>query len=205
MSSRSQPGEHPSHGVRSSPDPRHHLTPLTSADIHPANPLPTPTRTGRNFVYYPKGTKLTATDCSPAMVEVARSKAGECEASSVDVRVEDVQARKGMGFKAGSFDTVVDTFGLCSYEDPVAALREMARVCKRGDQRGRILLIEHGRSQSHAWLTNILDKHARPHAAKWGCYWNRDIVGIVKEAGLTIVQRHEFHFGTTQLIVAESP
>lgn len=123
----------------------------------------------------------------------------------MDVRVEDVQARKGMGFKAGSFDTVVDTFGLCSYEDPVAALREMARVCKRGDKRGQILLIEHGRSQSHAWLTNILDKHARPHAAKWGCYWNRDIVGIVKEAGLTIVQRHEFHFGTTQLIVAESP
>ena len=204
MSSRSQPGEHPSHQIRSSPDPRHHLTPLTSADIHPANPLPTPTRTGRNFVYYPKGTKLTATDCSPAMVEVARSKAGECEASSVDVRVQDVQARKGMGFKSGSFDTVVDTFGLCSYEDPVAALREMARVCKRGDQRGRILLIEHGRSESHAWLTNILDKHARPHAAKWGCYWNRDIVGIVKEAGLTIVQRHEFHFGTTQLIVAES-
>ena len=191
---------------RSSPDPRHHLTPLTFTDLHPAHPQLAPTRTGRNFGYYPKGTKLTATDCSPAMVEVARTKAaGECEASSVDVRVEDVQARKGMGFKAGSFDTVVDTFGLCSYEDPVAALREMARVCKRGDERGRILLIEHGRSQSHAWLTNILDKHARPHAAKWGCYWNRDIVGIVKEAGLTIVQRHEFHFGTTQLIVAESP
>ena len=132
--------------IRSSPDPRHHLTPLTFTDLHPAHPLPTPTRTGRNFGYYPKGTKLTATDCSPAMVEVARTKAGECEASSVDVRVEDVQARKGMGFKAGSFDTVVDTFGLCSYEDPVAALREMARVCKRGDQRGRILLIEHGRS-----------------------------------------------------------
>ena len=189
---------------RSSPDPRHHLTPLTFTDLHPAHPQLAPTRTGRNFGYYPKGTKLTATDCSPAMVEVARTKAGECEASSVDVRVEDVQARKGMGFKAGSFDTVVDTFGLCSYEDPVAALREMARVCKRGDERGRILLIEHGRSESHAWLTNILDKHARPHAAKWGCYWNRDIVGIVKEAGLTIVQRHEFHFGTTQLIVAES-
>ena len=187
-----------------SPDPRHHLTPLTFTDLHPAHCLLTPTSTGRNFGYYPKGTKLTATDCSPAMVEVARTKAGECEASSVDVRVEDVQARKGMGFKSGSFDTVVDTFGLCSYEDPVAALREMARVCKRGDERGRILLIEHGRSESHAWLTNILDKHASPHAAKWGCYWNRDIVGIVKEAGLTIVQRHEFHFGTTQLIVAES-
>ena len=26
-----------------------------------------------------------------------------------------------MRFESGSFDTVVDTFGLCSYEDPVAA------------------------------------------------------------------------------------
>ena len=45
-----------------------------------------------------------------------------------------MQAKKGMGFESGSFDTVVDTFGLCSYEDPVAALREMARVCRRGDR-----------------------------------------------------------------------
>lgn len=37
----------------------------------------------------------------------------------------------------------MDTFGLCSYEDPVKALTEMQRVCKKG---GRILLLEHGRS-----------------------------------------------------------
>ena len=142
------------------------------------------------------------------MVEVCRAKVTS-SSSAIDVRVEDVQAKKGMGFESGSFDTVVDTFGLCSYEDPVAALREMARVCRRGDRQGegggRLLLIEHGRSRSHAWLTNILDKHAAPHAAKWGCYWNRDIVGIVREAGLEIVQRHEFHFGTTHLIVAKPP
>ena len=37
------------------------------------------------------------------------------------------------------FDTVVDTFGLCSYDDPVAVLKEMQRVCKPD---GKILLLE---------------------------------------------------------------
>jgi hypothetical protein len=32
-------------------------------------------------------------------------------------------------FRRGEFDTVVDTFGLCSCADPVAALREMSKVC----------------------------------------------------------------------------
>ncbi|KXZ53082.1 hypothetical protein GPECTOR_8g74 [Gonium pectorale] len=44
-------------------------------------------------------------------------------------------------FGAASFDTVIDTFGLCSHEDPVQALREMARVCKPG---GKILLLQAG-------------------------------------------------------------
>jgi ubiquinone/menaquinone biosynthesis C-methylase UbiE len=30
----------------------------------------------------------------------------------------------------GVYDTVVDTLGLCSCEDPRAVLREMQRVCK---------------------------------------------------------------------------
>ena len=44
--------------------------------------------------------------------------------------------------------------GLCSYEDPVKALREMARVCKTEQQGGRLLLLEHGRSW--LWPVNVL-------------------------------------------------
>lgn len=53
------------------------------------------------------------------------------------------------------------------------------------------------------WLSNILDKFAAPHAAKWGCYWNRDILQIVRDAGLEIVESRTFHFGTTYYIVAK--
>jgi ubiquinone/menaquinone biosynthesis C-methylase UbiE len=57
----------------------------------------------------------------------------------VDLALMDSHALR---FEDRSFDTVVDTFGLCSYDDPVAVLKEMARCCK-GD--GTILLIEHGK------------------------------------------------------------
>lgn len=47
-------------------------------------------------------------------------------------------------FEDNSFDTVVDTFGLCSYNDPIKVLHEMKRVCKKD---GKIILIEHGKGK----------------------------------------------------------
>jgi len=67
-------------------------------------------------------------------------------------------------------------------------------VCSAGLREG---------SPTRRWLSNILDKFAAPHAAKWGCYWNRDIPQIVRDAGLEIVESRTFHFGTTHYIVAK--
>ena len=189
------------------------------------------------MAYYPPGVRLTATDCSAPMVEVFRAKAeraeyapsepaekekkekrGETRAVSnpnpkdgasqrvlVDARVSDAAASP---FETGTFDAVVDTFGLCSFEDPVAALREMSRVCRgktlgagKEAPAGKIYLLEHGRSD-WVWVSNILDKHADPHAKRWGCYWNRDILAIVREAGLEIEYVARYHLGTTYVIVA---
>jgi hypothetical protein len=92
----------------------------------------------------------------------------------------------------------VDTFGLCSFEDPVAALQEMERVAKDD---GQILLLEHGRSH-YDWLNSILDKNSHRHTARWGCIWNRDIEALVRSAGLEVVSLSRWHFGTTYVIVA---
>ena len=135
----------------------------------------------------------------------------------VDARVCDAAIAP---FESDSFDAVVDTFGLCSFEDPVAALREMSRVCRGKKKKkknagagagsgdapgsGKIYLLEHGRSDWD-WVSNILDKHADPHAKRWGCYWNRDILAIVREAGLEIESVARYHLGTTYVIVAAPP
>jgi methyltransferase OMS1 len=61
-------------------------------------------------------------------------------------------------YPESSFDTVVDTFELCSIDDPVAVLKELQGVCKAG---GKILLLEHGRSKAFSGLSSYLDKRTR--------------------------------------------
>ncbi|PSC68852.1 serine protease [Micractinium conductrix] len=109
--------------------------------------------------------------------------------------------REWRSFPPRSFDVVVDTFGLCSQSDPVTALKEMARLCKPG---GRILLLQHGKG-SWDFVNGILDRGAGEHHKRWGCWWNRDIERIVRQAGLRVETSSRWHFGTTYLIVARPP
>jgi methyltransferase OMS1 len=77
------------------------------------------------------------------------------------------------------YDTILQTFGLCSVRDPVSLLSLMASSLQPNT--GRILLIEHGRS---VWdlVNGLLDRGARGHHERFGCWWNRDIEVIVSEA-----------------------
>ncbi|KAI0594931.1 hypothetical protein F4775DRAFT_571965 [Biscogniauxia sp. FL1348] len=79
------------------------------------------------------------------------------------------------------YDTILQTFGLCSVRDPVALIANLARAVRPGDG-GRILLLEHGRSDWWEFVNGMLDRSARGHFTRFGCWWNRDVEAIVREA-----------------------
>ena len=101
-----------------------------------------------------------------------------------------------LAFGDGTFDTVVSTLGTCTFPDPVQALREMRRVCRPG---GRILLMEHGRSDWPS-IATWQDRRAPKHAAFLGCWWNREPVENARKAGLEPVVAKRAFFGMVHVI-----
>jgi ubiquinone/menaquinone biosynthesis C-methylase UbiE len=66
---------------------------------------------------------VTASDLSPAMVDIARDRLGK--ASNASISVEDAQA---LSFLDGSFEAVLCNLGLMFFPDPARALSEFRRV-----------------------------------------------------------------------------
>ncbi|CAD7957614.1 unnamed protein product [Amoebophrya sp. A25] len=79
------------------------------------------------------------------------------------------------------FDTCVETFGLCSYGEPLKALREMWSILRPG---GRLVLLEHGRpKEGMLGIVRYLSEISmRRNLHLFGCNANLDIQGLVKEA-----------------------
>lgn len=164
--------------------------------------------TGRNLDYYSFSKsrqpndggvdEVILTDISEEMLRQARDKVKQHKNKErFGLFVADAKEMTKY-YPDDSFDTVVDTFGLCSFDDPVKVLKELQRVCKPD---GKILLLEHGRSKSCGPLTNYLDKTAERHAKNWGCVYNRDLDSILKESGVIVETLHTWHFGTTYYVV----
>jgi ubiquinone/menaquinone biosynthesis C-methylase UbiE len=101
--------------------------------------------TGKNLDYYPRDCRIIAVDVSIEVLKQAWQRAAKL---SIDVSFLLMDA-ENLAFPDHSFDTVVSSLATCTFSNPVAALKEMARVCRTD---GKILLLEHGRSESRmAW------------------------------------------------------
>ena len=151
--------------------------------------------TGKNLQYYPRGCRIIGIDVSREMLNVARERAAKLS-MEVSPLLADAEA---LPFSNQIFDTVVSSLSTCTFSDPVAALGEMARVCKPA---GRILLVEHGRS-NREWLARWQDRHADQFAKPLGCHWNREPLELARKAGLKVVERQRCFFGIFHRIKAE--
>lgn len=170
--------------------------------------------TGRNIDYLDPTTvrSYTFLDASKKMMDVCYDKfherwpnfervkfvVGKAEEL---VKLSTAKSKSTSSPKMFKYDTIIETFGLCSHEDPVKALQNMRELLKPG---GRIILLEHGRG-NYDFINKILDRRAHKHSEKWGCRWNLDIGEIVDESGLEITEEKRAHLGTTWMIVCKRP
>ena len=143
--------------------------------------------TGKNLPYYPSSCRITGVDASTEMLAVAQKRAARLQ---LDISFLLANAET-LPFSDQSFDTVVSSLSTCTFPDPVAALEEMARVCRRT---GRVLLLEHGRSDRE-WLARFQDRTAERHAKQLGCHWNRKSLDLVTRSGLTVIGAQRVFFG----------
>lgn len=164
--------------------------------------------TGRNIGWlYPKKIhSLTFLDPSRAMLQAAETKFDKYSSKYDGKPVQFVQgaAENLLDLTAKSnqrFDTVFETFGLCSHEDPDRALQEMAAMLKPG---GQLVFLEHGRG-TYESMNKRMDLRAKERAEEWGCRWNLDIKKIVENSGLRIVEQDNYHFGTMYFYVLKVP
>jgi ubiquinone/menaquinone biosynthesis C-methylase UbiE len=191
--------------------------------------------TGRNLSLYSaeRVRSVTLVDAAPGMVEQARRRAEETRKTPGlvgDIRVLQADAA-ALPLGDASMDTVVDMFGLCSFERHAEALGEMERVLRPG---GSLLLVEHGRAETGplSWLVNkyldvtvptqvrVHDAHVcgrrrrsclSPRVAqvrRWGCYHNRPVLEAVRSLPNVDIVSHETTrnaLGSVHLIVARKP
>lgn len=161
--------------------------------------------TGANFAYYAGANRIeniTALDESSGMLLRAQETLENMgNAGPVDggLQTKPVKLVQGsvyhLPFEDETFDTVVDTFSLCVFRQPVVALREMGRVLKRSDT-SRILLLEHSLSNSPpiACYQNLTGSAVA--AMSKSCFWNQNVPDLCRQAGL-VLKSCSYHTGGT--------
>ena len=136
--------------------------------------------TGANLSHYPESVRqLEIVEPDAALNARAERRLAK---SSREVIVHALSAEQ-LPFDAGSFDTVVSTFTLCSIPDVASALREIHRVLKPG---GQFLFLEHGLSPEEGvarWQHRLTPIQK---IIGGGCHLDRPMRLLIEQAGLNV-------------------
>lgn len=136
--------------------------------------------TGLNLPLYPSGnavSSLEAVDVSSGMLAQARRRAALTDLGfEVTFRTADAAA---LPYADASFDTVIDTFGLCVFDPPGAVLAEARRVLRPS---GSLLLLEHDDGALSRGLS--FTRSTTPVAGS--CDYGQDVLALVRAAGFRV-------------------
>jgi ubiquinone/menaquinone biosynthesis C-methylase UbiE len=153
--------------------------------------------TGRNLPHYASDAVVTGIELSPAMLAIARQRAGNL-GRAVEFREGDAVH---LPSDDASFDTVVCALSLCSIPVPDIAIGEMKRVLVPG---GRLLLLDHiGSSWPPVYAAQWLLEQVTIRAA--GEHFTRRQLPRVLAAGFQIVEAERLKAGTVERIHAVKP
>ncbi|MBD3166377.1 methyltransferase domain-containing protein [bacterium] len=139
--------------------------------------------TARTIEAYSRADLVVLTELSDKMLRRASERVND---TRIVERIRFLQCdMQLLPFADRSFDTVVSSQTLCTVTDPLRALQEMGRVCKRD---GIILLSEHGLSDRHTRVNALLERYTDLSVTHLGCHPNRDPETLALAAGLHVVQ-----------------
>jgi ubiquinone/menaquinone biosynthesis C-methylase UbiE len=141
--------------------------------------------------------RLTGIELSPAMLDIARRRAGELN-RDIDLRLGDAQA---LEFPDDSFDTVTCTLSLCTIPDHGAAVAEARRVLRPG---GRFVLLEHVRSTRP--VIRAAERLLDPLAVRFGGdHLAREPLERLAAEGFAIDELERSKLGIVERIAARKP
>jgi ubiquinone/menaquinone biosynthesis C-methylase UbiE len=153
--------------------------------------------TGRNLPYYPPDVRLTGVDLTPAMLEIARTRANAL-GREVDLRVGDAQA---LDFPDASFDTVVATLMLSAVPDIRRTVAECCRILRPG---GRLLVLDFVRSPFRP--VRLIQRVFNPlFVRRYAFHLGREPLNQVVAAGFIIDRLERSKWGVIERMMASKP
>jgi ubiquinone/menaquinone biosynthesis C-methylase UbiE len=152
--------------------------------------------TGLNVAYYPPTVReLVLSEPEPTMATRLRQRSLR---SPVPTEVVEASAEE-LPFEAGSFDTVICTFVLCTVRRPDVALTEARRVLRDG---GKLLFLEHVRAHEGSSLARWQDRLETPwRKFACGCRCNQDTVALLDGMAFQSVETEELRWRAVPRIV----
>jgi ubiquinone/menaquinone biosynthesis C-methylase UbiE len=155
--------------------------------------------TGRNFEFYPSGTRIVGIDFSPAMLARARRR---MSLSVAEIELKEMNVTR-LDFTSGLFDGAVATFLFCVLpeDQQVVALRELRRVVKAG---GTIRLLEYVRP--HGFARRMIAAIWEPWMMwAYGAGFDRRTEEHISVAGLELVEAKFVVDELLKLLIARVP